>query len=207
MGKRAPRSWLDRHRPARQAQHASNRSVLRRRAARCTRSVHRRFSTQQPIGIQRLAHRGAGPHRPTPSLRPDDLPATGRLGPRPSFRTATSTGEEAAVSGAEPNAVGQVVCDLIPVLPENVVTDLARLLSASLADPSFIQRSTIRLGVLIGVVADGTGEIPSTRAYDDARKAAVDGDAFPTASGLSRVYGGWLNAVDPARAIHINDQP
>jgi hypothetical protein len=109
------------------------------------------------------------------------------------------------VSGAEPNAVGQVVCDLIPVLPENVVTDLARLLSASLADPSFIQRSTIRLGVLIGVVADGTGEIPSTRAYDDARKAAVDGDAFPTASGLSRVYGGWLNAVEAAMAIHFND--
>lgn len=100
---------------------------------------------------------------------------------------------------------GRVIEVILSELPEQTVDDLARLIQRRLTmlDVSSIRYA--RLGLLIDVVSTGTGEVPSTRAYDAARdRAALGGESWPSHSTLVVAYGGWVNAVRAAMMLWID---
>jgi hypothetical protein len=75
--------------------------------------------------------------------------------------------------------------------------DLARLLSHSLALSSIGAERNARLGLLVAIISEGTGEFVTSKRYDRARAEwAKAGESWPTASALSRAYGHWLDAVE-----------
>lgn len=105
--------------------------------------------------------------------------------------------------GARVSEAAELVARLIPVLPERTVVDLARLLQRRLAAPSATTLRYARLGLLIDIISDGTGEVPSTRRYESERaRRAETGEAWPVHSTLCVAYGGWVRAVRAAMLLH-----
>jgi hypothetical protein len=79
--------------------------------------------------------------------------------------------------------------------------DLSRLLSHSLASPNPGQRRAARLGLLIAIISEGTGEFVTSTGYDKERadrRNGMEAEEWPTASALTRAYGHWLAAVNAA---------
>ena len=102
---------------------------------------------------------------------------------------------ETAVS---PSDVARAYARLAPALPDAAAHDLLTLLSATIADPGEHTDRESRLGLLVRIV-ENDPELPDTSAYDEARREH-EGD-WPSASQLSRYYGGWLGALDAAATL------
>jgi hypothetical protein len=82
-------------------------------------------------------------------------------------------------------------------------TDLKRLVGHSISLPSPAELREARLGLLIDLVENGSGEVPSAEVYEAERsKRREDGETWPAASTLIHAYGGhWLAAVRSAMRV------
>ena len=99
--------------------------------------------------------------------------------------------------------VAWVLAQLVPGLSEATASDLRRLLSHSLTCPTAAERREARLGLLIDIVADGSGGIPGVAEYEAARaERQQQSQSWPSSSTLIQAYGGhWLAAVRSAMRI------
>lgn len=97
-----------------------------------------------------------------------------------------------------PSDVARAYARLAPALPQATARDLLTLLNATIADPGQHTDRESRLGLLVRILERQT-ELPDTDTYDQARRKREDG--WPSASQLSRYYGGWLGALDAAAAL------
>lgn len=82
------------------------------------------------------------------------------------------------------------------LLPAQTRADLRRLLAHDLAAPSPERERAARLGLLCELLEGSGGEIPGVETYERVRHES--GGSAPSASALSRAYGGWLRAVRAA---------
>jgi len=106
-----------------------------------------------------------------------------------------------------PSDVARAYARLAPALPQATARDLLTLLNATIADPGQHTDRESRLGLLVRILERQT-ELPDTDTYDQARRKREDG--WPSASQLSRYYGGWLGALDaaaPAPDAALPDAP
>lgn len=102
-----------------------------------------------------------------------------------------------------PSEVAHFVASLVPALPAQTAADLRRMLARQLSmyNPSVVRHQ--RLGLLIDLIACGTGEVPTTRQYEDLRAERTErGEQWPAHSSLHAAYGSWLNAVRAAMWLH-----
>lgn len=99
--------------------------------------------------------------------------------------------------------VAHFISKLVAALPVDVVDELVRLLRRRLTMVDTHQIRYARLGLLIDLVSVGTGEIPSTRVYEDerARRAQAGETHWPTHSTLHAAYGSWVKAVEAAMLL------
>lgn len=101
--------------------------------------------------------------------------------------------------GGNASELAQVVASWVPALPEATARDLHRLFGHDLAAPSSGAIRYARLGLLIALVSDLTGEMLTCERYEDARADRAErGEAWPAHSTLIRDYGHWLAAVKAA---------
>jgi hypothetical protein len=94
----------------------------------------------------------------------------------------------------------QTIEALVAALPEEAGRQLHRLLRHAIAAPTAAQRRERQLGLLLQIVSEGTGEVPSTDDYENRRATAPDD--WPHYSTLIRKYGHWLKAVQVAMRMH-----
>jgi hypothetical protein len=96
---------------------------------------------------------------------------------------------------------------LIPNLPVQAATDLKRLLARTLTLPSPAELRQARLGLLIDLVMECAGEVPSVDDYNRARAARTkNGEVWPSHTSLIRAYGShWLAAVRAAMKVAFAD--
>lgn len=107
-----------------------------------------------------------------------------------------------AVEG-RPTEVGYVLAALVPALPEQVARDLARLVGHSLAAPAMHAQREARLGLMLDLVSDGTGEFVSVDSYERARAArSREDELWPAHATLISAYGDWLRVVAAAMRLH-----
>jgi hypothetical protein len=127
-------------------------------------------------------------HKQTTELTVDDLP----LPSAPITEPAEGVSEAA-----------ELVASLIPVLPDETVLDLGRLLQRHLTTFSSQATRYARLGLLIDLVSDGSGVVPTTREYEAARaeRAALGETDWPAHSSLHAAYGTWTKAVRAAMLL------
>jgi hypothetical protein len=92
---------------------------------------------------------------------------------------------------------------LVPGLSEETLRNVERLLVADLAAPTSAELREARLGLLIEMVSDGTGEIPRAEDYDALRaEREVLGEKWPHSTTLSRGYSdSWPLAVRAAMRL------
>jgi hypothetical protein len=88
------------------------------------------------------------------------------------------------------------IAGLVSVLPERTRSDLRALLARDIAAPPPERERAARLSLLCERVRRGGGEVPGVDLYETARRQGRE-DA-PSASTLSRTYGGWVRAVRAA---------
>jgi hypothetical protein len=106
------------------------------------------------------------------------------------------------LDGNAPSEVAHLIANLIPALPERTLADLRRLLQRRLTAFDNLDVRYARLGLLIDIVSTGTGEVPTTRAYEGEReRRASCGETWPVHSTLSVAYGGWVRAVRAAMLL------
>lgn len=61
-----------------------------------------------------------------------------------------------------------------------------------------------KLGLLVEIIAEGTGEVPSVETYQRRRAEAADrGESWPSHAALAKAYLGWTRAVDAAMKLHF----
>jgi hypothetical protein len=103
--------------------------------------------------------------------------------------------------GAGPVALA--LAALVPTMSVEGATDLKRLLGHSISLPSPAELREARLGLLIDLVENGSGEVPSVEAYEGVRsKRRDEGETWPAATTLIHAYGGhWLAAVRSAMRV------
>lgn len=108
-------------------------------------------------------------------------------------------------SAPNPSETAQAIAAIAPALPAEVVEDLRRLLELTLAFPSPAERRENRLGLLLEIVAAGTGEIPLFDEYERVRvtRARETGAQWPAGTTLVRAYGSWIKAVKAAMRLHF----
>lgn len=83
--------------------------------------------------------------------------------------------------------------------PDEAVRQLEQLVGHSLAAPSAAVRREAQIGLLIDIVSQGQGEFVTAETYEQERAGReARGEAWPSASSLSRAYGHWLSAVRAA---------
>jgi hypothetical protein len=98
--------------------------------------------------------------------------------------------------------VAQALAGLVLALPEQTVTDLHGLLAHTVAAPSPAQIRESRVGLLLTLVADSPGEVPTVERYETERKRREgSGENWPAHSTLIRAYGHWLAAVRAAMRL------
>lgn len=91
---------------------------------------------------------------------------------------------------------------LVPDLSERTLRDLERLLLADLAAPSGAELREARLGLLMQVVSDGSGQIPRADDYDTLREVRhALGERWPDSTTLIRAYSRWAVAVRAAMRL------
>ncbi len=105
--------------------------------------------------------------------------------------------------GAGAGEVAWVIAELIPVLSEQTISDLGRLVNHSLSAISIPELREARLGLLIELVTGSQGVIPGIDDYNEARRQrAEDGEIWPAHTTLTRIHGGhWLGAVRAAMRV------
>lgn len=92
---------------------------------------------------------------------------------------------------------------LVPALPDDCATELRRLLGHDLAAPSAAEVRAGRLGLLMQLVADGNGVVPTTEQYIAAREAELArGKQWPSHPTLIRHFLTWPGAVVAAMLLH-----
>jgi hypothetical protein len=107
---------------------------------------------------------------------------------------------EAGEHTANAGEAAQTIEALVPYLPQETANELLRLLVHWLAAPTPAQLRERRIGLLVEIVADETGEVPSTAEYEDRRTLARG--SWPHYATLIRAYGHWLKAVEVAMRMH-----
>lgn len=107
----------------------------------------------------------------------------------------------AARNGA--SELAQSIAAVVPSLPADTARNLRILLSQSIALPSGQELRQARLGLLIELVSDGTGEVPGAELYDHARERRERdaNEQWPHSTTLLRTYGHWTAAVAGAMAL------
>jgi hypothetical protein len=99
----------------------------------------------------------------------------------------------------------QTIAVLVPSLPEQTAADLHQLLGHHIAAPSPAALRERRLGLLIELIAGGTGEVPGTDQYEALRaEREAAGESWPHHTTLGRLYGNWLAAVKAAMRLHFD---
>jgi hypothetical protein len=82
------------------------------------------------------------------------------------------------------------------------LTDLERLLAASVSIPTAGELRSARLGLVADLVAAGTGEIPGVADYLAARRQrAATGETWPAPSTLLAAFGDWVTVVRAAMRL------
>lgn len=103
------------------------------------------------------------------------------------------------MSAHRPSETGVVLGRLVRALPAEAQDDLIALLSHRLTYITPGRARELRLGLLIEMVANSQGSIPTADSYEKLRRErTVEGETWPTASTLSRGYNGWDRAVRAA---------
>ncbi len=121
------------------------------------------------------------------------------------YPTASVKGELLdLVTDRSASELAQGLASMVHAFPQEAIEDLERLISNDLGSPTSAELREARLGLLIELIADGNGEIPRTRDYDEMRKhrAQTRGEEWPTASTLVESYGSFLAAVKGAMRLH-----
>ena len=108
-----------------------------------------------------------------------------------------------------PSPVAAVLAKLTSALPESAAGELERLLANSLGAPKAAELRERRLGLLVELVSQGQGEIPTVRRYEQSRQARMTDpratpydNAWPAASTLINAYGSFLAAVRAAMRLN-----
>ena len=99
----------------------------------------------------------------------------------------------------EPSELAVGFAELLRSLPMEAVADVERLLAWRLTyvEPAVLREA--RLGLLLDMVTDAEGSMPLADDYETERAArAAQGESWPAASTLSRVYNGWARACRAA---------
>ena len=103
---------------------------------------------------------------------------------------------------ANASEAAQMLAALVPALPASTVETLLRLLAHSIAAPSAAERRELRLGLLLDLIADNQGVVPSVVEYREAREQRMKQDEeWPTDSTLIRGYGHWIAVVKAATRV------
>lgn len=101
------------------------------------------------------------------------------------------------------SGVGQALAAVIGALDEDTVREIHRIIGHTLAAPSNQELREGRLGLLLELVVDGTGELITQPAYEQARaERAVAGEAWTSAVAITNAYGGWNEAVKAAMRLN-----
>lgn len=103
--------------------------------------------------------------------------------------------------------VAWAIAAIVPELPQETAADLQRLLRHSITAPRPSELREARLGLLIDLVSDGSGEVPSSDDYNRVRGEREEiGQTWPAHTTLIRAYGGhWLAAVRAAMRVAYSD--
>jgi len=113
----------------------------------------------------------------------------------------TSPDDNRRARTSQASEVAQVLAQAVSSrgFPQSAAEDLSRLLGHSLADPGAGNRRNARLGLLIDLLSDGSGEVIVRDRYERERKRRRDtGQQWPSSSQLCDAYGHWLVAVRAA---------
>ena len=91
---------------------------------------------------------------------------------------------------------------LVPALPASTAETLRRLLAHSISAPSASERRELRLGLLLDLIADNQGVVPSVVEYREARAQRKEqGEEWPSDSTLIRGFGHWIAVVKAATRL------
>jgi hypothetical protein len=106
-------------------------------------------------------------------------------------------------SAEEASELAWGLAGLVPNLSEQAAVDLNRLLGRTLTLPPASELREARLGLLIDLVTDQPGQIPSVDDYSAARaRRLAEGETWPAHTSLIRAYGShWLAAVTAAMKV------
>ena len=120
-----------------------------------------------------------------------------------SDRGVASTAAPTAASAAEePSELALGLADLLRTMDSVALNDLERLLAASVAIPTAGELRSARLGLMVELLGDGTGEVPSVAAYLELRaRRASAGEIWPAPSTLLVAFGDWLTVVRAAMRV------
>jgi hypothetical protein len=120
---------------------------------------------------------------------------------------AASTGPSGAADGnreLRASELAQALAALVPAISEKAAQDLKRLLGRTLTMPSPSELREARLGLLIDLVVELQGEVPSIELYNLSRAASLAerDENWPAHTTLIRAYGStWLAAVKAAMRV------
>jgi hypothetical protein len=115
---------------------------------------------------------------------------------------ATSLRGDVAAQG--PTEFAREMALLVRRLDVNAREQLRQLLGHDLAVPSVGERREAVLGLLIELVSDGSGVVPTVAEYAAARsREAAVGRDWPSPSMLSAHFGDWLGAVRSATLLVV----
>lgn len=104
-----------------------------------------------------------------------------------------------ADSQTRPSEAAQLAVQLVPSLHEDVVRELRTLLTHELGVPSAAAGRWAQLRLLVHMVREEHGEVPSVADYEQARERELAaGRSAPAASTLCEAYGRWHSAVSVA---------
>lgn len=105
-------------------------------------------------------------------------------------------------ANSRPSELAHGIAALACALPENTARDLYRLLSHSVAAPTPAEIREARLGLMLDLVAEGTGEFIGVERYEGARaERAADGEIWPAHATLCGVFGSWTDVVSLAMRL------
>jgi hypothetical protein len=104
--------------------------------------------------------------------------------------------------GGQASQAAQLIADLVrdsALFPEDAAKDLKRLLGNMLADPPLGSRRWDNLWLLVQVIIERDGLLPTVGDYESAR-TGEEGDA-PVGSTLVKRYGHWMSALRAATRL------
>ena len=102
-------------------------------------------------------------------------------------------------SAVDPTEAAHVIVELVTDtswFSDDEAICLRDLLANELSIATPGRERTERLGLLIEMIADGTGQFVTSTRYDELRQQRLAGGTeWPDSTTISRAYGGWLEAV------------